>query len=571
VGAGDRGAADPLIDDAPPGAAGGARSELDTIPAVLAATAARHGDRAAVADGSAVRTWSEVEADAARFAAGCVAAGIAPGDAVAVWAPNGLPWIVAGFGALAAGARLVPLSTRSPAVEVAPLLARARARLLVVATGFLGATPVDDLRRAGHDGTGPPWGPGAGLRLVVDVGERVADGAVPLTDFVAGADARAIDEVARRRAALQPDDVSHVQFTSGTTGTPKGVLLRHGAMVATTRAWSEVVGLEAGDRYLVVSPCSHLAGHKTGVLACATVGATILPQAVFDPAAVLARIARDRVSVLQGPPTMFHALLDHPERTAHDLGSLRLAVTGAATIPVTLVHRLRDELGIDAVLTAYGLSETSGVCTMCRRTDAPDVVATTSGRPIPGVSVRIVDGDGSDVATGVDGEVLVHSTGLMAGYLDDPAATAAVVGADGWLHTGDIGRLDGAGNLAVTDRLKDLVIVGGFNVSPAEVEDALLDHAAVGAVAVVAGPDPRHGEVPVAFVVPAPGAAPQADELVAWCRERLAGYKVPRAVHVVDDLPLTTAGKVRKDELRARLRGPAVTTPGPARADGEAT
>ena len=190
---------------------------------------------------------------------------------------------------------------------------------------------------------------------------------------------------------------------------------------------------------------------------------------------------------------------------------------------------------------------------MCRRTDPPDVVATTSGRPIPGVEVRIVDDDGADVPAGSDGDVLVRTTGVMAGYLDDAEATAAVVDLDGWVHTGDVGHVDDAGNLAVTDRRKDLVIVGGFNVSPAEVEDALLAHPGVAAAAVVAGPDERLGEVPVAFVVPAAGP-PSADELVAWCRDRLAGYKVPRAVHPVDGLPLTTAGKVRKDVLRDRLR-----------------
>jgi HIP---CoA ligase len=543
-----------------------------TIPRVVADTAARHPDRPAVIDGAATWTWAELAERVDAFAAGCVAAGVEPGDAVAVWAPNGAPWIVAGFGALAAGARLVPLSTRSPAGEVVPLLARSHARVAVVASGFRGAAPLTALRAIGTDGSpARSGGPVPGLpdlTLVVDVGDAPEDGAVGLGAFTATPSRSDRRAALARARAVDPDDVSHVQFTSGTTGTPKGVLLQHGAMTATTTAWCDVVGLDATDRYLVTSPCSHLAGHKTGVLACATVGAAVLPEAVFDAGRALARIERDRVTVLQGPPTMFQALLDHPERDRHDLSALRLAVTGAATVPVALVHLLREELGVGDVLTAYGLSETAGVCTICRRSDPPDVVATTSGRPIPGVEVRVVDDAGSDLPAGGDGDVLVRTVGVMAGYLDDPDATAAVIDDDGWLHTGDVGHVDEAGNLAVTDRRKDLVIVGGFNVSPAEVEDALLAHPAIAAAAVVAGLDDHFGEVPVAFVVPhadAPTAEPA--ELVVWCRDRLAGYKVPRAVHVVDDLPLTTAGKVRKDLLRARLREPAPA----AGAAGEAT
>jgi HIP---CoA ligase len=535
---------------------------VTTIPAVLAATVARTPDALAVLDGAERRTWRELDAEILAFARGLVALGVRPDEAVAVWVPNSLAWIVAASAASRAGARVVPLSTRAPAAETAPLLERSGAAVVVVSSGFLGQDPVGDLRAL-------PAGPAAGsviaavpaLRSVVDVGTP-SPATIGTDELLArGADVPA-EEVARRSAAVRPDDLSHVQFTSGTTGTPKGVLLRHGAMASTTQAWCDVVGLESGDRYLVVSPCSHLAGYKTGVLACTTVGAAILPEAVFDPGRACARIAADRVTVLQGAPAMFAALLDQQARDGHDLSSLRLVVTGASTVPVALVRRLHEELGVDTVLTAYGLTETAGVCTICRRTDPLEIVASTSGRPIPGVEVRVVDDAGAPVAPGREGDVLVRTPGLMAEYLDDPEGTAAAVDAAGWLHTGDVGRVDAAGNLTVTDRRKDLVIVGGFNVSPAEVEDVLLAHPHVGAAAVVAALDDRLGEVPAAFIVPAAGAAPAADALVTWCRERLAGYKVPRVVRVVDALPMTAAGKVRKAELRALLRGSVPATGG---------
>jgi HIP---CoA ligase len=541
---------------------------VTTIPAVLAATVARTPDGLAVLDGAERRTWRELDADVLAFARGLVALGVRPHETVAVWVPNSLAWIVAASAASRVGSRVVPLSTRAPAVETAPLLERSGAAVLVVASGFLGQDPVGDLQAlpsGRSSGTLIPAAPT--LRAIVDVGTS-PPASISAVELVAlGADVPA-EEVARRAAAVGPDDLSHVQFTSGTTGTPKGVLLRHGAMVSTTRAWCDVVGLEPGDRYLVASPCSHLAGYKTGVLACTTVGAAVLPEAVFDAGRACARIAADRVTVLQGAPALFASLLDHAARDEHDLSSLRLAVTGASTVPVTLVRRLRDELGIATVLTAYGLTETAGVCTMCRRSDPIEVVASTSGRPIPGVEVRVVDAAGATLGPGEEGDVLVRTPGLMDGYLDDPEATAATVDAAGWLHTGDVGRVDSAGNLTVTDRRKDLVIVGGFNVSPAEVEDVLLAHAQVGAAAVVAALDDRLGEVPAAFVVPAAGAAPAPDALVSWCRERLAGYKVPRVVHVVDALPMTAAGKVRKAELRARLRA---SSPAPASVPAPAT
>jgi len=308
--------------------------------------------------------------------------------------------------------------------------------------------------------------------------------------------------------------------------------------------WSDLAGLRRGDRYLIVNPLFHTFGYKAGVIACLMRGATMIPQPVFNVDTVLANIAAERVSVLPGPPTLHQSLLDHPARDAHDLSALRLVVTGAAVVPLRLVERLRGELGVGTVLTAYGLSEASGIVTMCRRGDDPSVIASTSGRAIPGTEVRV------EAPAGSPGEVLVRGFNVMRGYYEDPAATAEVLDADGWLRTGDVGVLDADGNLRITDRIKDMFIVGGFNAYPAEIEQQLGLHPDVADVAVIGVPDARLGEVGKAYVVRRPGVTLTGDDLIAWARREMANYKVPRVVEFVGELPRNASGKVVKGELR---------------------
>ena len=286
-------------------------------------------------------------------------------------------------------------------------------------------------------------------------------------------------------------------------------------------------------------------------------GATVVPEPVFDPSAVMARIGAERISVLPGPPTLYQTLLSDPRRAEHDLSSLRLGVTGAAVVPVELVQAMRDELGFDTVLTAYGLTESCGTVTMCRRSDPPEIVAATSGRAIPGLEVRAV-ADGTDVAAGEPGEIVVRGYTVMPGYWGNEAATAEAIDAEGWLHTGDIGVLDPAGNVTITDRVKDMFVVGGFNAYPAEIEAILRGHEAVGQVAVVGVPDDRMGEVGCAYIVPSEVAAAGTDHvevgraILSWSRGAMANYKVPRGIVLVDALPVNASGKVLKRELRQR-------------------
>jgi acyl-CoA synthetase (AMP-forming)/AMP-acid ligase II len=538
-----------------------------SIPGLVTDAAQRFGDAEAVADTtSGVRlSFAQLERAALDVTRGVIAAGIHPGDRVAIWAPNSAQWIVAALGLVGAGAILVPLNTRFKGPEAAFVLRASGARALFTVRGFLGLDyPVmlegEDLpalerivllRDDGGTLSEPTKAdevPIFGWREFLEG----AEGVVESEDAVVGAVVSDHEARARWRA-VSGSDLSDIVFTSGTTGKPKGAMTTHAQTLRTFGTWSHIVGLAEGDRYLVVNPFFHTFGYKAGILACLMQGAAVVPVPVFDVDHVLATVAAERVTVLPGPPTLYQSILDHPRRSEHDLSSLRLAVTGAAVVPVELVRRMGSELAFTTVLTAYGLTESTGVVTMCRRGDDPETIAHTSGRAVPGLEVRIVDDAGRELAPGDAGEVVVRGYTVTSGYFEDPDATAEAIDAQGWLHTGDIGVMDEAGNVRITDRKKDMFISGGFNAYPAEIEAALLRHDAVAQVAVVGVPDTRLGEVGCAFVVPRPGADAGAlpGALVEWAKDQLANYKVPRYVEVVQALPVNASGKVLKTELRA--------------------
>lgn len=517
----------------------------NTVPALVMAAAQRFGGAAALRDDRAVYDFAGLADAAFRASAALADRGVRPGDRIGIWAPNSSEWVVAALGAACAGAVLVPLNTRAKGEEAAQLLARAGCRMLLTSRGFLGTDYPAMIRSSGvalDD-----------LREVVLLRGEATGGEIAWAELLEAVGTR------HHVVDVDPDDISHVQFTSGTTGAPKGAMLRHHALCGTTREWVHNVGLVEGDRYCIISPFFHISGHKTGVLACLTAGATMLPLAMFDPVEVMARVQAEQITVLPGPPTIYQTLLAHPRRHEFDLGSLRLAVTGAASIPPVLVERMVRELGFANVITAYGITETTGVVTMCRPGDAIELVAETSGRAVAGVELRIVDEHGIEQPTRTAGEIVVRGCNLMAGYLDDSEATDQAIDADGWFHSGDVGWVDAAGNLRITDRLGDVFIVGGFNAYPAEIEATIARHLEVAQVAVVGEPDERLGEVGCAFVVRRLDPEPQesgpamadAAAIIEWCRERMANYKTPRRVLFVDSLPQNASGKVLKHELRA--------------------
>ena len=540
-----------------------------TIPGLVEDAAARFGESEALVDahgpgGTTTRlTFDELAEAVAAATRAVLANGIERGDRVAVWAPNCAEWVVAALGAVGAGALLVPLNTRYKGSEAAYILRESGARILFTVQGFLGTDYPAMLAEAVAGGASVPDLERVVVLRTADAspsrGSVAGDQVVDWQVFLSEGSAVPGDIAAGRTASITSGDMSDLVFTSGTTGHPKGAMATHGQTLRTFATWAEVVGLRAGDRYLIVNPFFHTFGYKAGILACLMTGATMVAEPVFDVDVLIERIVGERITVLPGPPTIFQSILDRPDRASFDLDSLRLVVTGAASVPVELVQRLWSDLGVETVLTAYGLTEATGTVTMCRRGDPAKVIAGTSGRAIPDVEVRIVDDKGVELPRGESGEIVVRGYNVMRGYFNDAEATDEAIDAEGWLHTGDVGVMDTAGNVDITDRLKDMYVSGGFNVYPAEVEAILRRHPGVSQVAVVGVPDERMGEVGRAFVVAVPGA-PTADlgaELTDLARAELANFKAPRSVVVVDSLPTNASGKVLKRELRDRSTDPA--------------
>lgn len=531
--------------------------EWGTIPGLLLATARDFGDREALVDGDVRLSWAEVAARSLEAARSFVAIGVQPGDRVSIWAPNTWEWPIVLFGLQMAGASLVPLNTRYKGVEAAQILERSGAKVLVTVEGFLGNDYVTMLREAGGS---------TQLQHTIVLRGETPEGALSFEQFLAEGESVPAEEVRSRLDELSGESVADILFTSGTTGAPKGAICTHGQALRGFADWAKIVGLRAEDRYLVINPFFHSFGYKAGIVSGTAAACTLIPQAVFDVAQAVENINKERVSMIPGPPTLYQTILNHPDFDLDRVDSLRLAVTGAAAVPVELIRRMHEEMGFETVVTAYGLTEACGIATVCRPDDPPEIISNTSGRAIPGVEVIVAGEDGTPMTPGEPGEVLIRGYNVMKGYFEAPEQTAETIDADGWLHTGDVGIMDEAGYLRITDRIKDMFIVGGFNVYPAEVENLLTSHERVAQAAVVGVPDERMGEVGVAYVIPRLGgerrtADPEqwkselAAELIDWSAANMANFKAPRRIEIVDSLPTNPAGKVLRYELRERATG----------------
>ncbi|WP_222721166.1 AMP-binding protein [Actinomadura sp. HBU206391] len=516
-----------------------------------------HGDSEAVVAGAVRLTVAELARRAGEAARGLIALGVSPGDRVAIWAPNTPEWVISAYGLWDAGAVVAPLSTRFKGIEAGRLLRRVGAKVLLVAEGFMDASFLGMLAEAcGEPEAGRPFGGLPELRHVITFGRSPSPaaqrpGVLSWAEFLAHGEAVPAEDAERRALAVREDDLAEIMATSGTTGEPKGVMLPHAQLLRGYWDWAEIVTLREEDRYPIIAPFSHGFGINAGLLACVLKRATMIPVAVFAPDELMDLIEQDRISVLAGPPTLFHRILDELATAGRDVSSLRVAICGAAAVPPELIRRLLDRVGLERMINAYGLMEGT-VVSMTRAEDPVEVIAGSTGRAVPGVSLRIVGDDGRDLPRGERGEILVGGYGVMSGYWEDPERTAEAVDGDGWLHTGDIGVLDEHGNLAVVDRKKEMFIVGGFNAYPAEIEALLLHHPDVAQAAVIGVADERLGEVGWAYVAPRPGAAPDPGGIIAWARENMSNYKVPRRVIVVDSLPANVNGKIDKPALRAR-------------------
>jgi HIP---CoA ligase len=522
--------------------------EFTSIPNAVRMSARRFPAAEALADEGRRWSFADLEASMLISVQAVLAMGVRPGDRVALWAPNSSRWVIAALGILGAGAVLVPVNTRFKAQEAAYVLAKSGSTALFAVTDFLDNDYVGMLRSADPDS--PVLRPG---RTVVLSGPA-GPGQVPWEEFlVAGTAVPAADATAAIDA-VRGDTQSDIMFTSGTTGHPKGVCLTHAQSLRAHAWFAKLMDFRPGDRYLIIPPFFHTFGYKAGWMACIVHGVTIVPQATFDLDEVIGRIEAERISILLGPPTVIQAVLD--ARGHHDLSSLRVIMASAAIVPPELLRRVRDELKPEIIHGGYGLTEsTSLVTTALPRLDGFEHIATTVGRPAWDVEVRLVDDRGNDVPPESPGEILVRGYCVTSGYWQDPEKTAEVIDADGWLHTGDIGTMDADRYLKITDRKKDMVLVGGFNVYPAEVERILGQHPDVEAIAVVGAPDARLGEIPVAFVVAVPGAHLTEEEFLGWATGQIANFKAPRRAFMVDTLPRNASMKVVKDDLRARLSG----------------
>jgi acyl-CoA synthetase (AMP-forming)/AMP-acid ligase II len=486
------------------------------------------------ADPSARRRWSYGELlEEAERGARALLRRFAPGDHVAVWASNCPEWVALEMSAALAGVTLVTVNPALRAAELRHVLGQSRAVGIFVIPEYRGvALPaiLDEVR-----------GELPHLREVISLGGWEA--------FCASG------EPTTRLPEVAPGDAVQIQYTSGTTGTPKGAVLHHRGVVNNARLYAERIGYGPGDVHLSPMPLFHTAGCFMSVLGAMASRATLVLPPLFEPALMLELIESERANSVLGVPTMLIAMLDHPRFAETDVSSMRRVGTGGAVVAPALVRRIEDLLGV-RVSIVFAQTEASPVITQTRPDDDPEDRMTTLGRPLPQTDVRIVDvSTGKTAAPGVIGEICTRGYHVMTGYFDNPEATADAIDPDGWLHTGDLGSMDERGYCRIGGRLKDMIIRGGENIYPREIEQVLFDHEDVAEVAVVGIPDPVWGEQVAAFIRPAAGRVPDTDALFAYCRERLAPHKTPRHWRVVDAFPMTPSGKVQKYVLREQFAG----------------
>jgi len=541
-----------------------APNAVTTTIDALESAADSYGDRVFIVDERRELSFKQLEMSVRAAAAGLMQGGFGPSDHAAIWGPNSADWIIAALAIQYVGGTLVTLNTRYKPSEAAAIIRASRSKVVFSVDRFL---DTDYLTQLMSEDCGANERfislPGCSaedtvLARAVQNEHMIGDGTFSINELIALGEQTLTEESAgialsQARARVTAQTPSDILFTSGTTGTPKGVITHHGQNIRAFTEFGTILGLDVTDRYLIINPFFHSFGYKAGWLVSLLMGTTIFPMPIFDVDRVIDMIEIHKISVMPGPPTLFQSILQHPKLDPQRLESLKKATTGAAVIPTQLIVDMQSVLGIDTVLTAYGLSESSGLVTICRQGDAPDLIATTSGRAIPDVEVAIMAADGSLLPPEETGEIVVRGFNVMQGYLDNPAATAETVDNEGWLHTGDIGILDAQGNLRITDRLKDMYISGGFNCYPAEIENQLLAHPEIAQVAVTGAPDERMGEVGAAFYVPTEGSQPSSEALTTWSRKHMANYKVPRYFIPMAKLPLNASGKVLKTELRKQL------------------
>jgi len=512
-----------------------------TIGHDLRRTIARFGEREAVVDRPSGRRWTYAELgdDVDALSRALIAAGIAKGDRVGIWAPNCAEWVLLQYATAQVGAILVNINPAYRTHELAFVLRQAGVRMLVSATTF----KTSDYQAMVAEVAGEcPL-----LEQVVFIGTESWDA------LVARSGGTTHEQLDERMATLSCDDAINIQYTSGTTGFPKGATLSHHNILNNGFFVGEMIHYTEHDRVCLPVPFYHCFGMVMGNLGSTSHGCCIvIPAPGFDPVATLQAVAAERCTSLYGVPTMFIAMLDHPSFADHDLTSLRTGIMAGSPCPVEVMKRVIDEMHMTEVSIAYGMTETSPVSTQTRSDDTVERRVSTVGRVMPHVEIKVIDPDsGVTVPRGVPGELCTRGYSVMLGYWDQPDKTAEAIDTARWMHTGDIGVMDAEGYVNIVGRIKDMVIRGGENVYPREIEEFLYAHPAIADVQVIGVPDQRYGEELMAWVRLREGAEPiGAEDVRSFCVGKLAHYKIPRYVHIVDDFPMTVTGKVRKVEMR---------------------
>ena len=510
-------------------------------------------DREALVYSHAGRRWSfaTLEAETRLIARGLVAHGVKAGDRVAVWATNVPEWILLQFALAKIGAILVTVNTALKAQEVDYLLRQSETSTLFTIRGFKGVDYLDELRAIGAIGEPQDRGQLPALARTFFIGDDCPGDLLPFERLRADAPAVSEQDLDALSAAVGVDDVINMQYTSGTTGFPKGVMLSSRNIVNNGYWLAAGLAFAPADRLCLCVPLFHCFGCVIGVLGAYTHGACLCPVESFDARRVLETIERERCTALYGVPTMFLAELEDPEFNRFDLASLRTGIMAGALCPEPLMRKVIDRMHLPELTIAYGLTETSPGLTQTPRDAGLDERTQTVGRVMPEIEVRIVDpATGDEVPTGERGELWARGYVVMKGYYNMPEQTASAITPDGWLRSGDQASVDAAGNVRITGRIKDLIIRGGENIAPKEIEDVLRQHPAVADVSVYGIASDFFGEEVAAAIRVHPGASIGVDEAKAFCAERLARFKIPRFVRIVDSFPMTASGKIQKFKLR---------------------
>ena len=501
-------------------------------------------------------TWAQLAAAVDLHARGLLALGLRPGDRLGVWAPNCVEWFLCQFASAKIGVILVNINPAYRLSELEYVLQQSACQWLVCAGSFKTSNyhaMLQELIPALADSAAGQLESESftALRGVISLDAQPPAGFLPwsqLSTMAAGVNAEQLD---RRQASVQPGQAVNIQYTSGTTGFPKGATLSHHNILNNGYMVGESLGLTSSDRLVIPVPLYHCFGMVMGNLGCVTHGTTMIyPGEAFDPGLTLQAVAQERATALYGVPTMFIAMLDHPQRAEFDLSSLRTGIMAGATCPIEVMRRVISEMHMGEVQIAYGMTETSPVSIQTAPADDLELRVTTVGRTQPQLENKLIDAEGNVVVRGAIGELCTRGYSVMLGYWNNPQATREAIDSEGWMHTGDLAQMDEQGYVRIVGRNKDMIIRGGENIYPRELEEFFFTHPAVADVQVVGIPDARYGEEIVAWIKFHPGHTANELELQTWCKSRIAHFKTPRYFKFVDVFPMTVTGKIQKFKMR---------------------